>query len=81
MPVIQGRSKNYGDGDERNRVKNWLTNSRILTRHKNREESCLSDQGFSVQPIYSDIFLCSSDWSGTHCELELSHSNPPASSY
>lgn len=54
---------------------------RILARHKNREESCLSDQGFSVQPIYSDIFLCSSDWSGTHCELELSHSNPPASSY
>lgn len=32
MPVIQDRSKNYGDGDERNRVKNWLTNTQNFNK-------------------------------------------------
>lgn len=77
MPVIKDRSKNYGDRDKGNRVKNWLTKKQNFNKtYKIGKKGIPSFwSGLLFQPIYSDIFLCSSDWSGTHCELELSHSN------
>lgn len=58
MPIIQDRSKNYGDRDKGNRVKNWITKKQNFNKtykigKKERPlhlESHLSDQGFSSSP-------------------------------